>query len=62
MRNRIDGVFKDITERCKSVSVPDYRNMEKKDVVIQSLELHGRKEIEEFFRNEPEGKKNDMHE
>ena len=52
----IRKLFKDITERCKSVGVPDYRNMEKKDVVIQSLELYGRKEIEEFFRNEPEGK------
>ncbi len=52
----IHKLLKDISERSKSVGVPDYRNMEKKDVVIQSLELHGRKEIEEFFRNEPEGK------
>lgn len=52
----IRKLFRDTTERCKSVGVPDYRNMEKKDVVIQSLELHGQKEIEEFFRNEPEGK------
>lgn len=52
----ISKLFKDITERSKSVGVPDYRNMAEKDVVIQSLELHGRKEIEEFFRNEPEGK------
>lgn len=52
----IRKILKDITERSKSVGVSDYRNMEKKDVVIQSLELHGHKEIEEFFRNEPEGK------
>lgn len=26
--------------------------------MIQSLDLHGRKEIEEFFRDEPEGKHN----
>lgn len=52
----IRKLFNDITIRSKDVGVPDYRNMEKKDVVIQSLELHGRKEIKEFFRNEPEGK------
>lgn len=51
----IHKLLKDITERSKPVGVSDYRNMERKDVVIQSLELHGRKEIEDFFRNEPKG-------
>lgn len=52
----IRKLLKDITERSKLIGVSDYRNLKRKDVVIQSLELHGRKEIEDFFRNEPEGK------
>lgn len=35
------------------------QNLKKSKIMLDSLELHGRKEIEYFFRNEPEGCKLD---
>lgn len=32
-----------------------YTKLFKSKIMLDSLELHGRKEIEDFFRNEPEG-------
>jgi len=57
----IRKLFEDITKRSKMKSNPDYRELHKnklifEDYILQdSIELHGRKEIEDFFKDEPEG-------
>jgi|GEM_PF-482710 hypothetical protein len=55
----IHKLLKDITERSKSVGVPDYRD---KGIIKKSIHLHGYNEIANFFKGEFAGKEKELNE